>query len=101
MFLAQAQQASANNATDRFVQSLMTVSQVKPEVLDLFNADEWAKRFAENLGVNPRMFESDEQVQQTRQARAQAQSLASKQQMMQQHAETVCRVMAPRTRRGK
>lgn len=71
--LAQAQRAVATNSIDRFVMSLGTVAQVNPEVLDKFNADEWADVYSDILGIDPELILSSEEVGMVRQARAEQQ----------------------------
>jgi hypothetical protein len=68
--LAQAQRAVATNSIDRFVMNLGTLAQFKPEVLDKFNADEWADKYSDMLGVDPELIVSREEVAFIRQSRA-------------------------------
>lgn len=75
--LAQAQRAVATNGIDRFVGNLGAVAQYKPEVLDKFNADNWADAYADMLGVDPELIVPSEQVALIRQSRAQAQQQAA------------------------
>jgi hypothetical protein len=86
--LAQAQRAIATNGIDRFVGGLESIAQIKPEVLDKFDADVWANDYADMLGVDPTMLVSDEQVAMVRQARAQAQAKAQQSAMANQQADT-------------
>jgi len=87
--LAQAQRAIATNGMDRFVGNLANVAQIKPDVLDKFDADQWADEYAEMLGISPGVTLPDAQVADMRKARAQA--AAAEQQMadMQAKAQTV------------
>lgn len=78
--LAQAQRAVATSGIDRFVGNLGVIAGLKPDVLDKFNADEWADVYADKLGVDPELIVADEQVAVIRQARAQAQQQATRQQ---------------------
>lgn len=75
--LAQAQRAVATNSIDRFVGNLGAVAQYKPDVLDKFDADNWADAYADMLGVDPDLIVPGEQVALIRQARAQAQQQAA------------------------
>ena len=84
--LAQAQRAIGVNGTDRFVNSLGQVAQIKPEVLDKFNADKWAEAYADNLGLDPSMIVADKDVAIIRQNRAQAQAQQAKLQQAEQAA---------------
>lgn len=76
--LAQAQRAIGTNSMDRFVGSLGTVAQLKPEVLDKFDSDSWADVYSDSLGVDPRLIVGNDQVAVVRQARAQAQAAQQK-----------------------
>lgn len=69
--LAQAQKAVATNSIDRFVGNLGAVAQFKPDVLDKFDSDKWADRYADALGIDPELIVPGEQVALIRQARAQ------------------------------
>jgi hypothetical protein len=85
--LAQAQRAIGTNSIDRFVGSLGTVAQMKPEVLDKFDSDAWADTYSDSLGVDPKLVLSNDQVAQMRQARAQAQAAQQKLAAAQQVSE--------------
>jgi len=82
--LAQAQRAIGANSTDRFIGNLGAVAQIKPEVLDKFDADKWADMYSDQLGVDPELIVGSEQVALIRQARAEQQA---QQQQMQQAAQ--------------
>jgi len=75
--LAQAQRAVGTNSVDRFVGNLGVVAQMKPDVLDKFDADEWAEAYSDMLGVDPKLIIGGEQVALVRQQRAQAQQQAA------------------------
>lgn len=75
--LAQAQRAIGVNSTNRFVLGLGQVAQFKPDVLDKFDADQWADQYADQLGVDPRIIVGNEQVAVIRQQRAQQQQAAA------------------------
>jgi hypothetical protein len=70
--LAQAQRAISTNSIDRFVINLGTIAQMKPDVLDKFNADEWADKYSDMLGVDPELIVSSDEVTFIRQSRAEA-----------------------------
>ena len=87
--LAQAQKAIGVNGVDRFVANLGTVAQMKPEVLDKLDADQWVDAYSDMLGVDPSLVLATENVALLRQKRNEA--LAAKEQAaaMQQQASTV------------
>jgi hypothetical protein len=70
--LAQAQRAIGTNGVDRFVGNLGMVAQYKPDVLDKFNADEWADAYSDMLGVDPKLIVANDQVAIVRDARNKA-----------------------------
>lgn len=85
--LAQAQRAITTNSTDRFVMGLLTVAKGKPGVLNKLNEKAWADDYADSLGINPKLLNSDDTVaameaaqaqQQQDMLRAQQMELASK-----------------------
>jgi Bacteriophage head to tail connecting protein len=86
--LAQAQRAIGTNGVDRFVNSLGTVAQMKPEVLDNFDSDQWAESYSDMLGVDPKLIVGSQQVAIVRQARAKAQAAQAQAAAMQQSSET-------------
>ena len=86
--LAQAQRAIGTNSVDRFVGSMATIAQMKPEVLDKFDSDAWADLYPDMLGVSPQMVLSNDQVQQVRAARAKAQAAQQQAAAMQQQSQT-------------
>lgn len=59
---------------------------MKPDVLDKLNADAWADKYADMLGVDPELVVSGEQVVMVRQQRAQAQQAAQEAAMAEQAA---------------
>lgn len=86
--LAQAQRAIGTNAFDRFVGNLGTVAQIKPDVLDKFDADEWADAYADMLGLDPKLIVAGEKVALVRDARNKAMAAKEQAAMMQQQAAT-------------
>lgn len=86
--LAQAQRAIGVNSIDRFVGTLINVSQIKPEILDRLNADALADKLQDHLGVDPDLLVSKEQADALRNARAQAQAKQEQMAMIQQAAAT-------------
>ena len=85
--LAQAQRAIATNSVDRFVGNLGAVAQIKPDVLDKFDADRWADAYADMLGIDPELIVPGEQVAMIRQQRAQAAQAQQQAAMLQQQAD--------------
>jgi hypothetical protein len=98
--LAQAQRAIATNGVDRFVNNLSVIAQIKPEVLDKFDADYWADNYSDMLGVDPQMLVPEDQVLLVRQQRAQAQATAQKSALMNQGADTANKLSAVPTQNG-
>jgi hypothetical protein len=76
--LAQAQRAIGTNSVDRFVGSLGTVAQMKPDVLDKFDSDAWADAYSDMLGVDPKLVLANDQVAIIRKTRADAQAAQQK-----------------------
>lgn len=99
--LAQAQRAIGTNSVDRFVGNIGAIAQMKPEVLDKFDADEWVDSYSDMLGVDPRLIVADERVQELRSARNRA--LAAKEQAaaMEQQASTAQKLAASPTGPGQ
>lgn len=98
--LAQAQRSIATNGVDRFVGNLGSVAQIKPEVLDKFDADKWADSYADMLGVDPDLVVPGEQVALIRKRRAQQQEQAQAAALAQQHATAANQYAAAATTLG-
>lgn len=77
--LAQAQRAIGTNSVDRFVGNLGAIAQMKPDVLDKFDSDQWADIYADMLGVDPSLIIADKEVAMVRNARNEA--MAAKEQV--------------------
>lgn len=90
--LAQAQRAIGTNSVDRYVNSMGMVAQMKPDVLDKFDSDAWADGYADMLGVDPSLIVAGPQVAKIRQARAQAQEAAARQEAHNQAAENMSKL---------
>lgn len=86
--LAQAQRAIGVNSSDRFVSTLGSIAQMKPDVLDKLDADKWADQYADQLGVDPSLIVPSERVALIRQQRAQAQQAQMQAEQMQSAAAT-------------
>jgi hypothetical protein len=95
--LAQAQRAIATNGIDRFVGNLGAVAQFKPDVLDKFDADQWADAYADMLGVDPELIVPGEKVAMIRQQRAQAQQQAAQAAQLEQSANAAKNLAAADT----
>ena len=87
--LAQAQRAIGTNAVDRFVGNLGAIAQMKPDVLDKFDADRWAESYSDMLGVDPNMIVADKQVAIVRDARNKAMAAEAQAKTMAQQSQTV------------
>lgn len=86
--LAQAQRAIGTNSVDRFVGNLGAIAQMKPEVLDKFDADTWADSYSDMLGVDPNLIVAGKQVALIRDARNKAMAAKEQAAMMQQQSST-------------
>ncbi|MGU3629849.1 portal protein [Comamonas sp. C24C] len=95
--LAQAQRAVGTNSVDRFVGNLGAIAAIKPEVLDKFDADEWADVYSDMLGVEPTLIVPDDQVALIRKQRAQQQQAAQQAAMMNSAADTANKLGATPT----
>ena len=98
--LAQAQRAITTNGIDRFTQSLTAVAQIKPEVLDKFNADRWADEYSDAMGIDPDMIVPEDQVQAIRAARQKQQQQAAQQQQMNLASQTGSNLAQIKTQGG-
>lgn len=87
--LAQAQRAIATNSVDRYVASMGQIAVAKPGVLDKFNEDAWADKYADMLGIDPELVVADDKVALIRNQRAQAQAAAQKAAMANSGADTL------------
>lgn len=86
--LAQAQQAVGTNGIDRFVGNLGVIAQMKPDVLDKFDSDNWAEAYSQKMGVDPELIVPSDRVAIIRQQRAQAEQQQAQAAAMQQASET-------------
>lgn len=82
--LAQAQKAVSVNSTDRLLGHIGMIVQNTgdPSAMDNFNADKSISRYADQLGVDPDLIVSSEEVALVRQQRAQAQQAAAQAEQM-------------------
>jgi hypothetical protein len=95
--LAQAQRAIGTNAVDRFVGNLGSIAQMKPDILDKFDSDQWADIYADMLGVDPSLIIADKEVAVLRQARNQAMAAKEQAAAMEQQSKTVRNMAASPT----
>lgn len=98
--LAQAQRAIATNGLDRFLIGLGGVAQMKPEVLDKFDADKWADIYSDALGVDPSLIVAGDKVALVRQQRAQQQAEAQASALAQQQADAAAKLGTVQTQGG-
>lgn len=99
--LAQAQKAIATNGVDRFVGNLGQIAQLKPEVLDNFDADQWTEIYSDMLGVDPRLIVPSGKVAMIRQQRAQQQAQAQQSALANQKANTAAQLGTVQTQGGQ
>lgn len=85
--LAQAQQLVSAQTVDRYVGSLGVIAQFKPDVLDKFDSDMWADKYADILGLDPDLIVANDKVAIVRQQRAQQAAAQSQLQAAQQAAD--------------
>lgn len=95
--LAQAQRAIGVNSIDRFIGTVGSVAQAKPEVLDKIDGDKLIDIYADNLGVDPQIIKSDDDVAALRQQRQQAQQQAQQAAMLNQAADTAKNLASAKT----
>lgn len=76
--LAQAQRAIATQSVDRYVGALGVIAQTKPAVLDKFDEDVWADKYADMLGIDPDLIVANDKVAIIRQERQQAAQMQQK-----------------------
>lgn len=73
-----------NRAFVDFVNVMMPMAQVAPEMLDVINTDEAAQMVAENLGVPPRIMRTEDEVSVIRDQRALQQQAMMQAQILEQ-----------------
>jgi hypothetical protein len=98
--LAQAQRAVGTASVDRFVGNLGAVAQFKPEVLDRFDADTWADRYSDMLGIDPELIVPLDKAAIIRKGRAEAQAQAAQQEQTNMAADTAQKLGATPTSGG-
>ncbi|MDR2209362.1 MAG: hypothetical protein LBE22_10390 [Azoarcus sp.] len=90
--LAQSQRAFGLAATDRFVSKLGMISEIKPEVLDRFDADRWVDVVSDAEGVDPSIIVAGPQAAIIRQQRAEQEQAAKQAMAMQQGADIAAKL---------
>jgi len=90
--LAQAQQLVGLNSLDRFAMTIGSIAQMKPEILDKFDADQYADVYAQRLGVDPSVIVADDKVAIIRQQRAAEQEKQQQMAMMPQMADMAAKL---------
>jgi hypothetical protein len=86
--LAMAQRAVATQSLERVAGFVGSMAELKPEVLDKFDADQAVDEYARAVGVPPRVIVPDDQVAQERAERQQQQELATALESAQSAANT-------------
>lgn len=87
--LAQALKIVGAQSIDRFTGQLGVIAQIKPDVLDKFDQDQWADIYSDMFGIDPRLIVPGEKVALVRDARNQAMAAKEQAAMMQQGASAV------------
>ena len=95
--LAQAQRSVATGSIDRYVSNLGMVASIKPEVIDKFDADAWADKYSDMLGVHPELVVASDKVALIREQRAQIARQQAQAAQMQQHADTAAKLASAKT----
>ena len=85
--LARAQRLEDVVAMDRMETGIITKSQTKPELMDIYDWEEADRLRAQYLGVPGKLMRSDDEIKVIRDARAEAAQKAEQQQMLQQQVE--------------
>lgn len=87
--LAQALEQVGLGSIERLLAMATGVAQLQPEAVDRLDGDKAISASADMLGVDPDVVRSDDQVQEIRQARAQAQQAAEQAALAEQGAKAV------------
>lgn len=95
--LAQAQRAVGTNSIDRFIGTVGSVAQFKPEALDKIDADSLLDIYSDSLGVDPRILLAQDKVDALRAQRADAQQKMQQAAMMNQGADTAQKLASAKT----
>jgi len=87
--LAQAQRAVGITSVQQYVNDVLAVGATRPDVLDNVNFDNWARSTAHMRGVAEDMLVDKPNVQELREARAQAEAAREQTEIAAQQASTV------------
>lgn len=99
--LAQAQQLVGLGSLDRFAMTIGSIAGMKPDVLDKFDADQFADVYAQRLGVDPSVIVADDKVAVIRAQRAEQQAKMQQMAMMQPMADAAAKVGGVQTQGGE
>lgn len=99
--LAQAQQLVGLGSLDRFAMTIGSIAGMKPDVLDKFDADQFADVYAQRLGVDPSVIVADDKVAVIRAQRAEQQAQMQQMAMMQPMADAAAKVGGVQTQGGE
>jgi hypothetical protein len=99
--LAQAQQLVGLGSLDRYAMTLGSLAQIKPEVLDKFDADQFADVYAQRLGVDPSVIVSDDKVALIRKSRQEQMAQQQQMAMMQPMADAAAKIGSIETASGE
>lgn len=98
--LAQAQQLVGLGSLDRYAMTLGSLARMKPEVIDKFDADQFADVYAQRLGVDPSVIVSDDKVAIIRKSRQEQLAQEKQMAMMQPMADAAAKVGSIKTDAG-
>lgn len=98
--LAQAQQLVGLGSLDRYAMTIGSIAQMKPEVLDKFDADQFADVYAQRLGVDPSVLIADDKVAIIRKSRQEQMAQQQQMAMMQPMADAAAKIGSIETEAG-
>jgi hypothetical protein len=98
--LAQAQQLVGLGSLDRYAMTIGSIAQMKPDVLDKFDADQFADVYAQRLGVDPSVLVADDKVAIIRQSRQEQMAQQQQMAMMQPMADAAAKIGSIETDAG-
>jgi hypothetical protein len=84
--MARAQKLEDVTAIERVMQDIGAIAQLKPEVLDLIDAEQMVRLLVEGMGAPTEIIKKQQQVDEERQAKAEQQAEQQQQMMMQEMA---------------
>jgi hypothetical protein len=98
--LAQAQQLVGLGSLDRYAMTIGSLAQIKPDVLDKFDADQFADVYAQRLGVDPSVIVADDKVAIIRKSRQEQMAQQQQMAMMQPMADAAAKIGSIETDAG-